>query len=112
MKESRRQFLSQTSLGVLAALTAVRESAAAVSDVPVAPASAPPGMPSAFATSPAVGPEVSAATFAAAEKLVQVKMNDRDLKQAAGSWRVAMAPLYERRVGPKRLPLEDAIAPA
>jgi Asp-tRNA(Asn)/Glu-tRNA(Gln) amidotransferase A subunit family amidase len=112
MKESRRQFLTQTSLGVLAALAAARESAAAIADVPVAPASAPPGMPSAFATSPAAGPEVSAATFAAAEKLVQLKMSDADLKQAAGSWRVAMAPLYERRTGPKKLILEDAIAPA
>jgi Asp-tRNA(Asn)/Glu-tRNA(Gln) amidotransferase A subunit family amidase len=112
MKESRRQFLTQTSLGVLAALTAVRDSTAAASDVPAAPASGPPGMPSAFATAPAVGPEVSAATFAAAEKLVQVKLNDRDLKQAAGTWRVAMAPLYERRTGPKKLALEDAVAPA
>ena len=112
MKESRRQFLTQSSLGVLAALTVARDSTAATPDVPAAPASTPPGMPSAFATSPAAGPDVSAATFAAAEKLVQVKWNDRDLKQAAGSWRVAMAPLYERRTGPKKLALEEVIAPA
>jgi Asp-tRNA(Asn)/Glu-tRNA(Gln) amidotransferase A subunit family amidase len=112
MKESRRQFLTQASLGVLAALTAARESAADSADVAAAPAGAPPGMPSAFATAPAVGPEVSAATFAAAEKLVQVKMSDADLKQAAGSWRVAMAQLYERRTGPKKLILEEAVAPA
>src|SRR6202000_3390908 len=112
MKESRRQFLTQSSLGVLAALTVARDSTAATPDVPAAPASTPPGMPSAFATSPAAGPDVSAATFAAAEKLVQVKWNDRDLKQAAGSWRVAMAPLYERRTGPKKLALEEVIVPA
>jgi Asp-tRNA(Asn)/Glu-tRNA(Gln) amidotransferase A subunit family amidase len=112
MKESRRQFLTQTSLGVLAALTAARESVAAIADVPAAPGSAPPGMPSAFATAPAVGPEVSMATFAAAEKLVQLKMSESDLKQAAGSWRVAMAPLYERRTGPKKVVLEEAVAPA
>jgi Asp-tRNA(Asn)/Glu-tRNA(Gln) amidotransferase A subunit family amidase len=69
-------------------------------------------MPSAFATSPAAGPEVSAATFAAAEKLVQVKLSDNDLRQASGSWRVAMAPLYERRTGPKKLTLEEGVAPA
>src|ERR1700744_5300758 len=112
MKESRRQFLTQSSLGVLAALTVARDSTAATPDVPAAPASPPPGMPSAFATAPAAGPDVSAATFAAAEKLVQVKWNDRDLKQAAGSWRVAMGPLYERRTGPKKLALEEVIAPA
>jgi Asp-tRNA(Asn)/Glu-tRNA(Gln) amidotransferase A subunit family amidase len=113
MKESRRQFLTQASLGVLATLTAARETAAALADVPAAtPAGTPPGMPSAFATSPAAGPEVSAATFAAAEKLVQLKMSEADLKQAAGSWRVAMAPLYERRTGPKKLILEETVAPA
>jgi Asp-tRNA(Asn)/Glu-tRNA(Gln) amidotransferase A subunit family amidase len=69
-------------------------------------------MPSAFATSPAAGPEVSPATFAAAEKLVRVELTESELKQAAGSWRVAMAPLYERRAGPKKLMLEETIAPA
>jgi Asp-tRNA(Asn)/Glu-tRNA(Gln) amidotransferase A subunit family amidase len=115
MKESRRDFLTQTGLSVLAALTVGQQSAATAAgapDVPAAPASAPPGMPSAFATAPPVGPEVSAATFAAAEKLVQVKLSEKDLKQAAGSWRVAMASLYERRSGPKKLGLEDTVAPA
>ena len=64
------------------------------------------------ATSPAAGPEVSSATFAAAEKLLQLRMSEKDLKQAASSWRVAMAPLYERRTGPKKLNLEETIAPA
>ena len=122
--------MTDTSLGVLATLAAGRAAAANTPDVPAAPnapapanapaspnaansaANVPPGTPSAFATAPPAGPEVSPATFAAAEKLVRVKMTDADLKQAAGSWRVAMASLYERRTGPKKLPLEDGVAPA
>jgi Asp-tRNA(Asn)/Glu-tRNA(Gln) amidotransferase A subunit family amidase len=113
MKKSRREFLTETSLGVLATMAASRASAAAAMEaVPASAANAPPGAPSAFATAPAAGPEVSQATFLAAEKLVRVKLSDRELKQAAGSWREAMAPLYERRTGPKKLSLEESIAPA
>ena len=71
-----------------------------------------PGAPSAFATAPAVGPAVSAATFAEAEKLVQVEMTPADLAQAAQSWRESMAALYERRTGPRKLALEESLAPA
>lgn len=112
MQKSRREFLTHASLGVLATLAASRASAANVPDAPAGPAGAPPGTPSAFATAPPAGPEVSTATFAAAEKLARVKMSDSELKQAAGSWRVAMAPLYERRTGPKKLVLEANVAPA
>jgi Asp-tRNA(Asn)/Glu-tRNA(Gln) amidotransferase A subunit family amidase len=71
-----------------------------------------PGAPPAFGTAPAVGPEVSSATFVEAEKLVQVQMTPADLAQAAGNWRMQMAPLYERRVGPRKLALEPDVAPA
>jgi Asp-tRNA(Asn)/Glu-tRNA(Gln) amidotransferase A subunit family amidase len=113
MEKSRREFLTHTSLGVLATLAATRSSAANAPDAPAAsPPSPPPGTPSAFATAPPAGPEVSASTFAAAEKLVRVELSDAELKQAAASWPVAMAPLYERRTGPKKLLLEENIAPA
>jgi Asp-tRNA(Asn)/Glu-tRNA(Gln) amidotransferase A subunit family amidase len=69
-------------------------------------------MPSAFGTGPEVGPEVSVATFAEAEKLVQVSLTDGERAMAAGSWRRTMASLYERRTGPRRLALEDTLAPA
>ena len=72
----------------------------------------PPGAPPAFGTSPAVGPEVSTATFAQAEKLVQVDYTQQELAQCAGNWRMAMAPLYEMRVGPHKAELEDSLAPA
>jgi Asp-tRNA(Asn)/Glu-tRNA(Gln) amidotransferase A subunit family amidase len=38
-------------------------------------------------------------------------MNGADRAQAAASWRVNMASLYERRTGPKKLALEPALAP-
>jgi Asp-tRNA(Asn)/Glu-tRNA(Gln) amidotransferase A subunit family amidase len=59
-----------------------------------------------------VGPEVSAATFKEAQKLVEVEMTAADLEEAAKNWRMQMAPLYERRVGPRKVELEAAIAPA
>jgi len=70
-----------------------------------------PGAPPAFGTAPAVGPEVSTATFAEAEKLVQAPLTDKDRAQAAGNWRQAMAQLYERRVGPKKVAIEATVAP-
>ena len=51
-------------------------------------------------------------TFAEAEKLVQVEMKAADREQAAGNWRVQMAPLYERRTGPRKIALEPSLAPA
>lgn len=72
---------------------------------------ATPGAPPAFGTAPAAGPEVSVTTFAEAEKLVQAPLSDKDRAQAAGNWRQAMAGLYERRVGPKKVAIEATVAP-
>jgi Asp-tRNA(Asn)/Glu-tRNA(Gln) amidotransferase A subunit family amidase len=100
---SRRRFLTSASLGVVGL---------GAYEVAPAQSSAPPGAPSAFATSSPVGPEVSAASFVEAEKLMQVELTGEQCHDAAGSWREAMAPLYERRTGPKKVPLEAALAPA
>ncbi len=51
-------------------------------------------------------------TFAQAEKLVQVAMTSADRATAAGNWRMQMAPLYERRTGPRKVALEESLAPA
>jgi len=72
----------------------------------------PLGAPSAFGTAPAVGPEVSPATFIEAEKLVQLQMTPVDLATAASNWRMQMAPLLERRTGPRKVELEATLAPA
>jgi Asp-tRNA(Asn)/Glu-tRNA(Gln) amidotransferase A subunit family amidase len=55
---------------------------------------------------------VTATTFAEAEKLVQVTMTDAERAMAVGSWRRAMAPMLERRTGPRKVALEPEVAPA
>jgi Asp-tRNA(Asn)/Glu-tRNA(Gln) amidotransferase A subunit family amidase len=55
---------------------------------------------------------VSPATFAEAEKLVQIAMRPSDREQAASSWQRTMGPLLERRTGPRKVALEPDVAPA
>src|SRR5262245_16744510 len=107
---TRRQFLITAPMGMLAAAVGCRgeQQAAPGASAP----STTPGAPPAFGTAPAVGPEVSVATFAEAEKLVQVTMSAAERDMAAGSWRRSMAPLLERRVGPRKIKLEPELAPA
>jgi Asp-tRNA(Asn)/Glu-tRNA(Gln) amidotransferase A subunit family amidase len=102
MSKSRREFLTQSTLTLLA-------SASALAQTPSTPAT--PGAPPAFGTSPSVGPEVSSATFAEAEKLVHFPLTEKDRAQAAGNWRAAMAPLYERRTGPRKVAIPNTTAP-
>ena len=104
MSKSRRQFLAHSSLGLLGvAVTSCNQEKK--------PAELPPGAPPAFATAPPVGPEVIPLTFAEAEKLVQVELSEAERKEAVVSWRSGMAPLYERRVGPRKVALEAPLAP-
>ena len=103
MTRSRRDFLSRASL----ALTVLRGNA-----VLAQTATLPPGAPPAFNTGPAVGPAVSPSTFAEAEKVVQFPLTAPQRAIAAESWRTSMAPLYERRTGPRKVALEAALAPA
>jgi Asp-tRNA(Asn)/Glu-tRNA(Gln) amidotransferase A subunit family amidase len=74
--------------------------------------SSTPGTPPAFGTAPEVGPAVSTSTFAEAEKLVQFPLSPSERETAAGNWRSSMAPLYERRVGPRKFFPESTVAPA
>jgi len=104
--KSRREFLTYTPLALLGAAVA----SYAQTQNPAQQQT--PGAPPAFGTAPAVGPEVTPATFAEAEKLVQVQMTPAELAEAAGNWRMAMAPLYEMRVGPRKATLEPTLAPA
>lgn len=106
MLKSRRLFLSQMSAAFLTAAVASRSEAQSTS----APTPTP-GAPPAFGTAPPVGPQVSPATFIEADKLVQVELSAPALAEAAGNWRMAMAPLYERRVGPRKVALEPTLAP-
>ncbi|MDE2307808.1 MAG: amidase [Xanthomonadaceae bacterium] len=104
--KTRRQFLANAPLGLLGLAVAAGAEAKDGATVP------PPGTPGAFNTAPAAGPEVTPATFAEAEKLAQVTLTDAQRTMAAASWRTAMAGLLERRTGPRRVALEDGLAPA
>jgi Asp-tRNA(Asn)/Glu-tRNA(Gln) amidotransferase A subunit family amidase len=112
VSKSRREFL-------LSSAAIVGSTAAAAQQPPAIAASshgekaqqAPVGTPPAFATAPAVGPEVDSTTFLAAQKLLQVDLTEADRAMAAGSWRNSMAALYERRVGPRKVALPPALAP-
>src|SRR5580658_4790335 len=107
MAGSRRQFLTDTPLGMLGAMAALAALPAKAQN----PTELPPGAPPAFGTSPPVGPEVSVATFTEAEKLVQIEMSAPDLAQAALSWRTNLASVYERRTGPHKAAIESTVAP-
>src|SRR5690349_16174308 len=109
---SRRQFLIQAPVALLGAVAACRteeQQPGAGGSTAAAPT---PGAPPAFNTAPPVGPEVSTATFAEAEKLAQVSMTDAQRQMMARSWRTSMAALLERRTGPRKIALEPTLAPA
>src|SRR5437867_951637 len=112
MSKSRRHFLTETSIALIGAAVASSSSAQRHADeLAQEPTPLPPGAPPAFGTGPAVGPDVSPATFAEAEKLVQVNLSTTDRAQAAETWRVNVASLYERRTGPRTIALEPTLRP-
>jgi Asp-tRNA(Asn)/Glu-tRNA(Gln) amidotransferase A subunit family amidase len=117
----RRQFLINAPLGLLAVAGASSSSFGAEAQdsttpgvaTPTNPPSlATPGAPPTFGATPAVGPDVGPGTFAEAEKLMQVSMTPAQRQMAAGSWKVSLASTMERRAGPRKLALEDSVAPA
>src|SRR5580704_10282757 len=109
MSNSRRDFLSCASAGLVAAATSCSKPTSTSTNPPGA---LPPGTPPTFGTAPDVGPPVSASTFAEAEKLVQFPLSPAERQVAAGNWRSSMAPLYERRTGPRKFAPRPSIAPA
>jgi Asp-tRNA(Asn)/Glu-tRNA(Gln) amidotransferase A subunit family amidase len=113
---TRRQFLIRAPLGFLIAAEAcTQETPAPTAQTPPATPNAPPpatpGAPPTFGTGAGSGPEVTPATFAEAEKLMQVTMTPAERQQAADTWRTSMAPYLERRTGPRTLALAASDAP-
>ncbi len=102
---SRRSFLARGSFAVAASALVPLAAEPQAAEPPT------PGAPPAFGTAPAAGPAVTPSSFAEAGKIVQVDLTGADRAQAAGNWRVSMAPLYERRTGPRKVVLEDSLAP-
>ena len=106
MGETRRGFLAKGSMGLMGVAIAT-DAKATRKQTPQTP-----GAPPAFGTAPPAGPAVSADTLREAEKLVQVEYTDAQLAEAADNWAQAMAPVYERRTGPRKLPIGYDVAPA
>lgn len=106
---TRRQFLIRAPLGLLIAAAACRNET-----TPTSPQATPTtaGAPPTFGTGRGSGPVVTPATFAEAEKLMQVTMTPAERQQAADSWRESLAPYLERRTGPRKVAIEAADAPA
>src|SRR5215468_9542827 len=108
---TRRQFLISAPLGLLVAAAGChRNDEATQANSQSAPTTA--GAPPTFGTGPGSGPPVTPATFAEAEKLMQVTMSPAERQQAADSWRESLAPYLERRTGPRKVTIEAADAPA
>jgi Asp-tRNA(Asn)/Glu-tRNA(Gln) amidotransferase A subunit family amidase len=106
---TRRQFLIRAPLGFLVTAAACRGEAP---PPPSQGTAATPGAPPTFGTGAGSGPEVTPATFAEAEKLMQVTMTAAEREQAASSWRTSMAPYLERRTGPRKIAIAATDAPA
>ena len=106
--QSRRDFIATASIGLIGAAAVPQNSAPTPTQEPTTP---PAGAPPAFGAGPAFGPEVSANTFAEAEKLVQFELKAAERTVAAESWRKTLASVYERRVGPRKVAIESTIAP-
>src|SRR5262249_10850562 len=109
---TRRQFLIRAPLGVLVAASACHNASPPTNSPssPSGPATA--GAPPTFGTGTGSGPEVTPATFAEAEKLMQVTMTQAERRQAADSWRQSLAQYLERRTGPRKVAIADTDAPA
>lgn len=111
MRESRRKFLLRTTAGVVGAAAASR-AVPGQKPTPLPQQTPVAGMPPAFGTAPPVGPEITPATVAEAQKFVRIEFTPAEQAQIAGSWQRAMASTMERRTGPRKLALETDLVPA
>jgi len=109
---TRRQFLIRAPLGFLVTAAACSVEAPSPGSQSTPPSSSTPGAPPTFGNAAGAGPDVTASTFAEAEKLMQVTMTPAERQQAAASWRASMAPYLERRTGPRKLAITSTDTPA
>src|SRR5947209_4364041 len=105
---TRRQFLIRAPLGLLVAAASCRNEQPSSTQSQSTTAGAPPT----FGTGQGAGPVVTPATFAEAEKLMQVTMTTAERQQAADSWRESLAPYLERRAGPRKVAIAATDSPA
>ncbi|QGZ41909.1 Asp-tRNA(Asn)/Glu-tRNA(Gln) amidotransferase A subunit family amidase [Pseudoduganella flava] len=103
---TRRRFLKTAPLGLLAATTTV------IAQPPGAtPPPAPAGAPPTLGAQPPTGPAITSATFAEAEKLMQVKLTPAQRAMAAEAWPTSLAGLMKRRTAANKMPLGEDVAP-
>ena len=108
---TRREFLITAPIalaGIAAACSGNEQSAVATGGA----VSSTPGAPPAFGTSAGAGPAVTAADFAAAEKLAQVSNSADERAMMAESWRRTLSSMLERRVGPRVVTIASDLSPA
>ena len=108
---TRRQFLVRAPLGFLVAAAACNTDTPPATP-PQTPAGTTAGAPPTFGTGPTSGPPVSPATFAEAEKLLQITLTPAERQLAADSWARSMAPYLERRTGPRKVTIAPEDTPA
>ena len=108
---TRRQFLITAPLGVASLAAACRAVPEQASGTTAATPASTPGAPVAWGTSSGTGPEVTAATFAEAEKLMQVAYTDAERATMAGAWRRTLSSTLERRTGPRKVAMTDDLVP-
>jgi Asp-tRNA(Asn)/Glu-tRNA(Gln) amidotransferase A subunit family amidase len=110
MTDSRRAFLRRAAIAV--GVGAASSTIACRKQTNGTESQLPAGSSPTFGAGPVAGPEISAATFTEAGKLVQIQMTERECSEAASNWRMSMAPLCERRTGPRKTVLEPTLPPA
>jgi Asp-tRNA(Asn)/Glu-tRNA(Gln) amidotransferase A subunit family amidase len=111
---TRREFLITAPIALAGVASACRGEKQVTPAAGASAATTPstPGAPVAFGTAPVVGPPVSVADFAAAEKLMQVSNSVEERAMMAESWGRTLSSTLERRVGPRKVPLPDDLSPA
>lgn len=108
----RRRFLINAPLGLLAATTATTTATAATATTTTMSAMASAvEAPATAGALPAGGSQVTAATFAEAEKLLRVTLTPAQRQMAAQAWPATLARLTERRAGAGKVPLGDDVVP-
>ena len=109
---TRRQFLIQAPIGLLAVAAGCPRNEKPATPAGAAAPTGAPGAPPTFGTAAGSGPEVTAATFAEAERVAQVTLTPAQRQQAADTWRQSLAPYLERRTGPRKVALRPTDVPA
>jgi hypothetical protein len=106
---TRRQFLIRAPIGLLGVAAACRGETPGGGGARRA-TTATPSAP--VVRHRPLGPEVTAATFAEAEKLARVTHSPAERQMMADSWRRTLAATMERRTGPRAIALPPELSPA